>query len=154
MGLRRSCSSCSVLGDSRVPTVAARFLDLVVDMLVVFNDRCWGSLFLVGPCAQAQGQGLTPAIRAGKGWRGRRERAPRRSATRIRCMPVRSYRQRHVRYTLVSTTTTTQALVHKRDRFLSCCLLCAEQRQAAPLGSRLLLCVMERGVSSGGPLFT
>ena len=24
----------------------------------------------VGPCAQAQGQGLTPAIRAGKEWRG------------------------------------------------------------------------------------
>ena len=28
----------------------------------------------------------SPAIRAGKGWRGRRELAPRRSATRIRCM--------------------------------------------------------------------
>ena len=31
--------------------------------------------------------GLTPAIRAG--WRGRRELAPRRSATRIRCMSTR-----------------------------------------------------------------
>ena len=30
--------------------------------------------------------GLTPAIRAGKGWRGRRELAPRRSATLIRCI--------------------------------------------------------------------
>ena len=30
--------------------------------------------------------GLTPAIRAEKGWRGRRELAPRRSATQIRCM--------------------------------------------------------------------
>ena len=28
---------------------------------------------MVGPCAQAQGQGLTPAIRAVKEWRGRRE---------------------------------------------------------------------------------
>ena len=30
--------------------------------------------------------GLTPAIRAGKGWRERRELAPRRSATQIRCI--------------------------------------------------------------------
>ena len=30
--------------------------------------------------------GLTSAIRAGKGWRGRRELAPRCSATRIRCI--------------------------------------------------------------------
>ena len=37
----------------------------------------------MGPCAQAQGQGLTPAIRAGKGWRGRWELAPRRSATQL-----------------------------------------------------------------------
>ena len=30
--------------------------------------------------------GVAPAIRAGKGWRGRRELAPRCSATRIRCI--------------------------------------------------------------------
>ena len=34
---------------------------------------------LVGPCAQ----GLTPAIRAGKGWRGRQKLAPRCSATQL-----------------------------------------------------------------------
>ena len=39
---------------------------------------------LAGPCAQAQGQGLTP-IRAGKRWWRRRELAPRCSATRIHC---------------------------------------------------------------------
>ena len=33
--------------------------------------------------------GLTPAIRAGTGWRGRRELAPRRSTTRIRCKSAR-----------------------------------------------------------------
>ena len=65
---------------------------------------------LVGPCAQAQGQGFDPAIRAGKGWRGRRELAPRRSATQLGACAVRSYRQRHVRYTLVRTTTTRSLL--------------------------------------------
>ena len=39
----RSCSSCAVVGDSRDPRVAAHFLDLVVDMPVVFNDRCLAS---------------------------------------------------------------------------------------------------------------
>ena len=33
------------------------------------SSRCQ----LLGPCAQAQSQGLTPAIGVGKGWRGRRE---------------------------------------------------------------------------------
>ena len=37
---------------------------------------------LVGPCAQAQGQGLPPAIRAGKGRRGRRE-----SDSQVFCHP-------------------------------------------------------------------
>ena len=41
---------------------------------------------------------VTPAIRAGKGWRGRRELAPRCSATQLDACAVRSYRQRHVRY--------------------------------------------------------
>ena len=46
-GGRRLCagpaSSCVVVGDSRDPTVAARFfLDQVVDMPVVCNDRCHG----------------------------------------------------------------------------------------------------------------
>ena len=62
------------------------------------------SRFENGAC---EGWRVTPAIRAEKGWRGRRELAPRRSATRIRCMSVRSYRQRHVRDSPVRTTTTT-----------------------------------------------
>ena len=36
----------------------------------------------LGPCTQVHGQG-SPAIRAGKGWRGRRELAPRCSATQL-----------------------------------------------------------------------
>ena len=57
---------------------------------------------------------VTPAIRAGKGWRGRRELAPRCSATQLDACAVRSYRQRHVRYmkpvphTPPQHTTTTQ----------------------------------------------
>ena len=39
--------------------------------------------------------GVTPAIRAGKGWRGRRELAPRCSATQLGACVV-AYRQRHV----------------------------------------------------------
>ena len=38
------------------------------------------------------GPRLTPAIGAGKGWRGRRELAPRRSATRIQCMLIGVWR--------------------------------------------------------------
>ena len=41
--------------------------------------------------------GVSPAIRAGKGWRGRRELAPRCSATRIKCM-VMVHRQRFSMY--------------------------------------------------------
>ena len=81
-----------------------QFIDKVIDVPMCCLGDAWCS---IGPCAQAQGQGLTPAIRAGKGWRGRRELPPRCSATRIRCMPGRSYRQRHVRYSRVRTTTTT-----------------------------------------------
>ena len=45
------------------------------------HEAC--SRFLVGPCAQAQGQGLPPAIRAGKEWRGRRE-----SDSQMTCHPI------------------------------------------------------------------
>ena len=51
--------------------------------------------------------GLTPAIRAGKGWRGRRELAPRCSATQLGACFVVVYRQRSSIYTQVRTTTTT-----------------------------------------------
>ena len=67
---------------------------------------CWSLRLFRAVCTGTR-PGVTPAIRAGKGWRGRRELAPRRSATQIRCMLMRSYRQRHVRYTIVRTTTTT-----------------------------------------------
>ena len=40
-------------------------------------------LKLVGPCAQAQGQGWPPAIMAGKGWRG-----PRESDSQVTCHPI------------------------------------------------------------------
>ena len=56
-GLRRSCA---VLGDSRDPTVAARFLDLVVDMPVVFNDRCWVLFILGWALCTDTGPGFTP----------------------------------------------------------------------------------------------
>ena len=61
--------------------------------------------------------GVSPAIRAGKGWRGRRELA---FCHPIRCMLMRSYRQRHVRYTIVrTTTTTTTTTTQGSDRLLA-----------------------------------
>ena len=66
--------------------------------------------------------GVSPAIRAGKGWRGRRELAPRRSATRISCMRWRISTEtcviHHVRTTTTTTTTTTtQGLFHQECSF-------------------------------------
>ena len=58
----------------------------VIDVPVVMVVRVGRAL------CTGTGPGLIPAIRTGKGWRRRWELAPRRSATRIRCMPVRSYR--------------------------------------------------------------
>ena len=55
---------------------------------------------------------VPPSIRAGKGWWGRRELAPRCSATQLGACSMRSYRQRHVRYTIVRTTTTTTTHTH------------------------------------------
>ena len=43
--------------------------------------------------------GLTPAIRAGKGWRGRRELAPRCSATQLGACIVGAYGETHTSYT-------------------------------------------------------
>ena len=51
--------------------------------------------------------GLTPAIGAGKGWRGRRGLAPRCSATQLGACFVMVYRQRSSTHTQVRTTTTT-----------------------------------------------
>ena len=50
--------------------------------------RTWHSidwLVFLWPCTHVHGQ-RSPAIRAGKGWRGRRELAPRSSATQSRCI--------------------------------------------------------------------
>ena len=59
----------------------------------------------LGPCTQVHGQGLTPAIRAGKGWRRRRELAPRCSATRINMHACSG--ETHTPYLTARTTTTT-----------------------------------------------
>ena len=56
------------------------------------SSWCDGKAFF-GPCTQVHGQG-SPAIWAGKGWRGRRELAPRCSATRITCI-TRTRLDRH-----------------------------------------------------------
>ena len=67
-----------------------QFLLFAVDGLVPFTSwgcrahHGYGELMglLFWPCTQVHGQG-SPAIRAGKGWRGRRELAPRCSATQL-----------------------------------------------------------------------
>ena len=83
------CSSCSSQWTGQVP--GSCFLDMDVDVPVLATS--WG-------CRDHHGDGelmgllfmavytgtrpfLTPAIRAGKGWRGRRELAPRCSATQL-----------------------------------------------------------------------
>ena len=83
----------------RVPTVAMLMLDTLLTCLSLLRQVLgmvetvqqtveapqlalidW--LGVLGPCTQVHGQG-SPAIRAGKGWRGRRELAPRCSATQL-----------------------------------------------------------------------
>ena len=51
---------------------------------VVQLHRCCSCMtgWLFGPCTQVHGPG-SPTIRVGKGWRGRRELAPRCSATQL-----------------------------------------------------------------------
>ena len=116
------CSSYSSQRTGQVP--GSCFLDKDVDVPVLATS--WGCRAhhghgeLLGLLFRAvytgTRPGLTPAIRAGKGWRGRRELAPRCSATRISCMLVRSYRQRHVRNSPVRTTTTTPTPPHFGSR--------------------------------------
>ena len=77
---------------------------------------------------------VTPAIRAGKGWRGRRELAPRCSATQLDACAVRSYRQRHVRYMKPRTTTTTTfSRLNWRSRLEQVCVafLCGPQGESS-----------------------
>ena len=66
-----------------------------------------------------------PAIRAGKGWRGRRELAPRCSATRIRCNCWYVWTNTHIKLHVRTTTTTTHHHHHQQafdsnTRFLVC----------------------------------
>ena len=70
-------------------TPDSQYIDQVVDVPVVFrmpvvaSNRCRDGLWVfLGSCTQVHGQG-SPAIRAGKRWRGRRELAPRCSATQL-----------------------------------------------------------------------
>ena len=64
-----------------------------------------GSFF--GPCTQVTRPGVNPAIRAGKGWRGRRELAPRCSATQLGASCGRIWTDTYVKHTVRTTTTTT-----------------------------------------------
>ena len=83
-------SACAVLGQGRL-------WDKVVDAPVLATSwdcrahHGYGELMALLFRAVYTGTrpGLTPAIRAGKGWRGRRELAPRFPATRIRCTSAR-----------------------------------------------------------------
>ena len=59
------------------------------------------------PCAQAQGQGLTTAIRAGKGWRGRRESDSQVTCHPIHCMRCGAWTERSYKLNVRTTTTTT-----------------------------------------------
>ena len=95
------------LADHRDFAVAARagwsmFLLCVSSKSRETCSGCVGRALCTGT-----GPGLTPAIRAGKGWRGRRELAPRCSATQLGACIVMVYRQRSSIYTLVRTSTTT-----------------------------------------------
>ena len=65
--------------------------------------------------------GGSPAIRAGKGWRGRRELAPRCSATQLGACSCVHIDRDMFRCTIVRTTTTTRRLTQTRVSF-SCCV--------------------------------
>ena len=79
----------------------------VVDVPVVLLQRCCSSVdgLTFGRVHRYTARG-SPTIRAGKGWRGRRELAPRCSATRIRCI-VRTRQDRLAVSLIIRTTSTT-----------------------------------------------
>ena len=79
------CSSYSSLWKGQVP--GSCFLDMDVDVPVLamsssFQTHHGYDEFFRAVCTGTRPR-LTPAIRAGKGWRGRRELAPRCSATQL-----------------------------------------------------------------------
>ena len=96
---------CRCGEDTRAPTVAVRVVfvmvqcwfpmvqavQLTIEILKlqlidkVFHVPVRWLCKLVGPCTQVHSQGF-PRHQGGKGWRGRRELAPRCSATRISCI--------------------------------------------------------------------
>ena len=84
--------------------------------------RSWHSstwLVFLGPCTQVRGQG-SPAIRAGKGWRGRRELAPRCSATQLGASRAWALEKHTHCATIVACTTHhhTRHTHHRRFFFL------------------------------------
>ena len=93
---------CGLWEDSRDSTVAASrricstltrwsMSRLWFACLLLFSDRCRdGRWVFLGPCTQVHGQG-SPTIRVGKGWRGRRELAPRCSATQFGALSARAW---------------------------------------------------------------
>ena len=89
------------------------------DFAVALRDG-WSTFLLCGSsksreaCSGCAGRavhtgtrpGLTPTIRAEKGWRGRRELAPRRSATQLGASRGRIWTDTYVKHTVRTTTTT------------------------------------------------
>ena len=73
----------------------------------VCEDAVVGVLIWKGPVHRHRAR-VDPALRAGKGWRGRREHAPRRSATQLGASGGRIWTDTYVKHTVRTTTTTTQ----------------------------------------------
>ena len=110
-----------------------------------FRDACSRCLFRA--VYTGTRPGLTPAIRAGKGWRGRRELAPRCSATQLGASRWRIWTDTYVKHTVRTTTTTTETLSGLRHRSpcfwrLGRCLLrsgCIGSLQVLRLSARLMV---------------
>ena len=103
---RRICSTLTRWSMSR----------LCFACLLLFSNRCRdGRWVFFGPCTLVHGQG-SPAIRAGKGWRGRWELAPRCSATQLGALRRLAgqtpsclnypYHTHHTHHTHITHTTT------------------------------------------------
>ena len=87
---------------------------IVLDRLMTCPVACR----FFGPCTQVHGWAVYtgtrpgfPRHQGGKGWRGRRELAPRCSATRISCI-LRTRLDRHAVSSVIRTTHTTHTPTH------------------------------------------
>ena len=102
--------SCSFMQTIELPHL--QFIDKVVYVIVgqveQVSDFCSRRLFRA--VYTGTRPGLTPAIRAGKGWRGRRELAPRCSATQLAA--CRHDPDRHGVFSMTRTTHTTHNTQH------------------------------------------